>query len=129
MGTLKRAISPRGSTTQVVADDRSEIVTGASPQDEAVSPPHDGEVVLAPEFSWAELTAGQPSPLGCLPALFVHELVERSAASRALRGGQDGRVGRIAERQDVIASLTLRVAQKLASYVLVEDGRRGAPDP
>ena len=47
-----------------------------------------------------------------LPALLADDLVERRAAAGAWRAGEVGRVGRVAEREQVLAVLVGRVAEQ-----------------
>src|SRR4051794_41051214 len=63
---------------------------------------------------------------GRLPALVVDDVGEGDAAAGLVRAAQVVRVGRVTEREDVLAVVVLGIAEELTGKVLFVDGRRDA---
>ena len=71
-------------------------------------------------IGWGHWPAGR---LGCaanaLPALLVDELVERQPAAGAERTCEVGRIGRVAEREQVFTMMIGRVAEQGPGEILL----------
>src|SRR6187431_2510893 len=76
-----------------------------------------------PTSSQPRLTLGGPMGRSAhLPALLAGDLVDRHAAAGAVRCGQHGLVGRIAEREKEIAATIIGKTEETAREVQVVDG-------
>src|SRR6185437_17031111 len=84
----------------------------------------------APKATTRRVARGPVTPgPAASPTFVVDDVGQGHAAAGLVRPGEDRLVGRVAERQQVLAVMVLGIAEQPPRQVVFVDGRRDAADP